>query len=519
MKRGSLLLLMMTIASSMAYGQGKNWRDDFDKFKKENITEFQDFRRQAFEKYRDFVRQAWTEFKGEPPRQIPKEEEVLPVLSRDVDIATESWFSDLLKEIAKPFKRGSKKTGKVKAVKGEGEEIAHQQTISPEETHIQPEPEHKVEESHELQNNYRGFRVFGTEYKVRIGDNCRPVLKGLMPNEVADAMEVFSSSQFDNLLFDCLQERKKHHLSDWAYYQMIQAITNEFYGVGSNEGTLVMAFLFSQSGYKVRLAQDDDHLYMLVATHHKIYNRAYINCDNEDYYLLDGRSIKTIFLCPAHFEKEGSLSLQMSAEQDFSPNPTPQRTITSKKNHDFSFTITSNKNYLDFYNEYPRSYIGDNYMTQWVMYAETPLEKGVRNQLYPKMREKLRGLSQAEQVQQLLWWIQTGLQYAFDDDVWGGDRPFFGEESLFYPYCDCEDRSILFSHFVRDLLGLDVALVHYPGHLAAAVAFTDDVKGNYYLHDGRKFVICDPTIIPGQIGQIMEHYSDAKATLMLLRRQ
>ena len=146
------------------------------------------------------------------------------------------------------------------------------------------------------------------------------------------------------------------------------------------------------------------------------------------------------------------------------------------------------------------------------------MEQGIREQLYPPMREKLKGLSQGEAVQQLLWWVQTGLVYEFDEELWGTDRPFFGEESLFYPYCDCEDRAILFSHLVRDLLHLDVALVYYPGHLAAAVAFTENVDGNYYKCDGRNFTVCDPTIVPGRVGEVMELVANEPATLMLLRR-
>lgn len=56
----------------------------------------------------------------------------------------------------------------------------------------------------------------------------------------------------------------------------------------------------------------------------------------------------------------------------------------------------------------------------------------------------------------ILNWVQTGSEYEYDDKVWRHDRAFFAEETLYYPYCDCEDRSILFSRFVRDLLGLDV---------------------------------------------------------------
>ena len=34
---------------------------------------------------------------------------------------------------------------------------------------------------------------------------------------------------------------------------------------------------------------------------------------------------------------------------------------------------------------------------------------------------------------------------------------------------NCEDRAILFTRIVRDLLGLKCILIYYPGHLASAV--------------------------------------------------
>ena len=240
--------------------------------------------------------------------------------------------------------------------------------------------------------------------------------------------------------------------------------------------------------------------------------------------------VENFGICEASFPKESSLSLQITASQQFSDNPTMQRTITSRYNGDFSFTITSNKNYIDFYDTYPSSTINNNFMSRWAMYANTPMEGGIKDQLYPPMKAKLQGLSQKEAVQQLMWWIHGAIDtegkiknancflYNYDDNVWGYDRNFFAEETLFYPYCDCEDRSILLSHLVRDLLDLDVVLVYYPGHLAMAVNFTEPVKGDYVMLDGRKFIVCDPTYIGCHVGETMAGMEDQPVTAILLNR-
>jgi hypothetical protein len=125
-------------------------------------------------------------------------------------------------------------------------------------------------------------------------------------------------------------------------------------------------------------------------------------------------------------------------------------------------------------------------------------------------------MSLVDAVQQILWWVQTGLEYGYDDQIWGYDRAFFGEESIYYPYCDCEDRAILMSHLVRDLLGLDVCLVYYPGHLATAIHFANDVKGDYLVLNGVRYTVCDPTYIGATIGMTMPGMDNNKATVILL---
>ena len=117
----------------------------------------------------------------------------------------------------------------------------------------------------------------------------------------------------------------------------------------------------------------------------------------------------------------------------------------------------------------------------------------------------------------LLNFVQTAFVYEYDDKVWGGDRAFFAEESLYYPYCDCEDRSILFSRLVRDLLGLKVLLVYYPGHLATAVCFTDNVTGDYISLNNQKYVVCDPTYIGAPVGATMPDMDNGKAKVILLQ--
>ena len=140
----------------------------------------------------------------------------------------------------------------------------------------------------------------------------------------------------------------------------------------------------------------------------------------------------------------------------------------------------------------------------------------MKETLYPQLLDVIGGLSDYEAVDRLCNWVQTAFEYEYDDKVWGADRAFFADETLYYPYCDCEDRSILLTRVVRDLLGLRCALVYYPGHLATAIALGEDAKGDYIRMGGEKFLVCDPTYINAPIGRTIPGMDNQRASVMVL---
>ena len=332
---------------------------------------------------------------------------------------------------------------------------------------------------------------------------------------MASAWEILSGKGYDNTIRDCLELRIRHQLNDWAYLRMLDRVAQACVGNG-NEATLLLAYLYCQSGYKMRLGMEGDKLRLLYASKHAIYDTVYFDVGGESFYLY-GREAERLTVCEASFPKETSLSLWIPQAMNLADRRSEARTLTSERYPDFRMTVSVNRNLIDFMNDYPSSMIEDHFMTRWAMYANTPLEGGLRGELLPQFRNLLQGMGQKEAVERLLNWVQTAFVYEYDDKVWGGDRAFFAEESLYYPYCDCEDRSILFTRLVRDLLGLRCILVYYPGHLASAVEFTENVQGDFIQLGGNRFVVCDPTYIGAPIGRTMSGMDNETATVILLK--
>ena len=226
--------------------------------------------------------------------------------------------------------------------------------------------------------------------------------------------------------------------------------------------------------------------------------------------------MKRLNICQAAFPNEKPLSLQISTEPLLRQNASAQRSLQSKRYQDVKAVVNTNENLIKFFDSYPTSMIDNDFGTRWAMYANTPLSQQARQELYPALKRAISGKSQIDAVNRLLNFVQTAFVYEYDDKVWGCDRAFFADETLYYPYCDCEDRSILFSLLVRDLLGLKVVLVYYPGHLATAVNFTESVTGDYLAINGNRYVICDPTFIGAPVGATMPNMDNASAKVILL---
>lgn len=466
--------------------QTDEFREIYDNFRKEAKADYDDYRDEANAKYVEFMERAWKQYYALPAIPKPKDETVPPVILVDDD------ENKLIESIPIPIK----------------------DVVIPPEPEPQPEPILPIEERPIVGESRVKFVYGGTECKVRFSDDCIFRLYSCDNETLAGTWERLASGKYNNMIHDCLALRERMQLSDWAYLNMLVNMSEKCLGK-SNEAVLLAAFTYCQCGYRMRIGRADDKLYLLFASRHLIYDMSYYEIDGEKFYPLNC-DINRMEICGSSFPNEKSLSLYISKRQLFAIDGTEERILTSSRYTDMSFIVSVNKNLIDFYSSYPTSEVAGNFMTRWAMYANTPMEKEVAERLYPAMREKIKGMSQLAAVNKLLNWVQTAFVYEYDNKVWGSDRAFFPEESLYYPYCDCEDRSILFTRLIRDLLGLKCILVYYPGHLASAVCFAESVEGDFITLDGERYTVCDPTYIGASVGLTMPNMDNKSASVILL---
>lgn len=382
----------------------------------------------------------------------------------------------------------------------------------------QPQPVEPIKENKEVVET-NSFMFYGTPLEVRWGNAAQFKLTGKSEKAFANAYRELTRSDYDNLLHDCLDIRKKYNLCDWAYYKMLQSLSEAACGKDTDEAVFLQGMLFHQSGYQMRFAYEPGNykLHLLSRMEGVPYNHNYWSVDGKLFFLLDGSKAENLHICEATYPKEKEMSLGIPNLPELKKDLSDSRKIISRSVN-MEAQVSVNKNMIQFFNDYPTSCSNNDIMSRWAYYANTPVSPEVKEQLYPQLRSRLTNSTKLMAANALLNWVQLGFEYALDEKVWGYDRAFFAEESLYYPFCDCEDRAILYSHLIRDLLGLDVVLVFYPGHLYTAVCFDEDVKGDYIMVNGRKFTVADPTYYNAAVGKTMSSMDNSKAQVILLNK-
>lgn len=510
-------------------------KNEYKTLRTEQRKEYEEYRKQLNAEYAEYMRQAWPEYKVKPAKPVPpRKEPPKPVVKTPEEPATLPVILPVPQEepVVEPAIVPAEEPTEEPAepiVEPETEPVAEpeeEDTDEPEEVVLpfdevvplaepaQPVvPAIPLPEVTPVATSVPGhtFSYYGTSCKIAgMNSTHRFVLAGVKEEHVADAWVTLAAEKYLSVLAQCAEYREKLNLCDWGYVRFLQEMTTSFFTAShSNEAVLMQIYLLVQSGYRVRMARCDNSLVLLLPIEHDVYDYSYLTVDGIPYYVIDdgARSGRSFYVYDRAFPQEMALSLYMPSPPSLQAvgTKTVERTLTSKKQ--VSVTVETDRNLIDFYNDYPVS-------SQWGFYSSASLSQEIKSELYPTLRHYIDGMGSAEAANLLLNFVQTAFEYKTDDEQFGYERPLFGDETFFYPYCDCEDRSILYSILVRDLLDLDVVLLNYPGHLATAVKFKEDVIGDYILLNDGKYIVCDPTYIGASIGEAMPDCRDEKAVIV-----
>ncbi len=489
-------MFCLTFSGIYAQSDFDEWRkqsnQDFDTFKAKSEKEFRDFREKSNAEFAEFMSRSWEEFRAFQGIPAPKSPDPVKQPTIEPD----------RKPTADPLPFG--KVTPLSTPEPRPQPVAPIKIPAPTPAPVTPEtPTPKPVKS------TFSFLFFNTDCKVSLDHTLRFSLRDISEKSVSQTWKTLSGNQYDALISDCIFLRNQLNLSDWGYMLLLKTLSEQFLNKESNEAVLLQMFILTQSGYKVRIARIGDHLALLIPFREILYEYSYTNIGGIKYFVIDKNSGGQSFYVFNHeFPKEQYFSWQ-TGQPKLAEKLSAPKTFTSARYPEIQAKVQTNQNLIDFYNNYPMS-------SDWNLYVLAGLSETVKQSLYPALKDGIAGKSKSEAAEILLRFLQTTFQYQTDGQQFGYERPFFADENFFYSYNDCEDRSILYALLVKDLLGLEVVLLHYPGHLATAVHFPENISGDYLSIDGKKFIVCDPTFIGASIGRAMTQYKNVSANVIKL---
>ena len=373
----------------------------------------------------------------------------------------------------------------------------------------QPKPKAKPAVQSSLQKEfYPSVAINYCNTKLYIDASMKGVINITSSQEcaVADGYEALCRSNYKPLIANCQQAQKDFRLNDWGVFLFVktaaEALCND-----ENSCIVMQQFLLNELGYRAKMARrgDRNQLLLFVATDCMVYGHPYFTKEGLNYYNINGTEACTFYMCNQD-SKKAKTPVAMRLNNVPALNSGVVSRQRTNKAGNVSVSVNVSKSLMDFYASMPQCDYG--------VYAKAPVAGSLAQEVLGALRPLVQGKSEVDAANLLLNFVQTGFKYATDEEQFGFEKPFFVEELFYYPACDCEDRSVLFGWLVRELLGLDVVYLDYPNHIATAVQFKGDVKGDFLTVDGKRYTVCDPTYIGASIGMTMPNLRSAGVSIL-----
>ena len=468
-----LICILMVVDAIPLFAQNDTLKDEyqkeFDSFLNDSQQEFVSFKSKNDSVFYNFLKKSWKEFhlmEMERP-EIPKPDEQ-PILKG----AAKNKSYKI--EPATPHKT---------ILEDAGKQIRYNNV---------PEKYDKLDYISE----YAEVDFYGTTINFPVLEIKKTSGKIVNKEQIAT---FFKENANDETLLNTISFLKESVLqkkfNSYAYLMLLKKTASNYFD-NLNDQVLFVWFGLIKTGYDAKVAYNDNGVFLLVNFDVPVYSIPYLVNDGTKYYLIpfSGQTLKNqqVSSYPELYsENNQSVSLVLKELPDVTKD-IKQRIIHY---HGQNIPLVYNQNLINFYSSYPEC--------ELPVYFIPDLSQAAINSLSKYLSPKLDNKTTIEQVNLLLDFLQKGFPYETDNKQFGREKYLFAEESIAFPYSDCEDRAILLSHLIKHYTGLKTIGLAFPEHVSLAVALKDSIQGNYVEYNGLKYYICDPTYIGSKLGMIM----------------
>ena len=484
------IILSLLCAAAIRPMSAQDIKQSFEEFRQSLRKDYADFRQSLLDNYDKYLEGIWNEynaFRGVQRDTVPKPVEA-PVAPKDNE---------------PPLVRESDPVVDVAPIPDRITEPV-----------IQDPVQRPVVTPPEVADN--AFDFYGIRIAIPVAD-AGTCPDRVATNEYAALWRQFKQKDIDRRVVPALrQTASSYKLNDWFTFQMVRTYVASRYASSSAPLRVALShFLLCHLGYNVRLGQDKaDRPLLLVAFKQMVYAHTYSELNGQRFYVYydvlterESTEFLPFYTC--------ELPVEIPAGRPFDLLLTEAPLVPHKAHHyrigvdGLMISGELNANLMPMIYRYPQMDVE--------CYAYSMLCPDVRRAVVTQLREQLQGLPRLQAVNTLLQFVQYAFEYAKDPEQHGFEKPYFFEELLFYPKCDCEDRSVFYSYLLWEVLGVENQLVFFPGHACVAVRLDESISGTCYRYEGHDYYISDPTYIGSVTGECMPVYLNTRPETALSR--
>lgn len=474
-----ILFLLLIVNNPSLYGQTNSkeaMEEDFEKFKNASKKEFQQYKDERDKEFADLLKKSWTTFDLENSKEPPK----VPLPPKQPEKLPQA-----------PKQNDDKKIPSIKPVSI---------IFSTDEPVIKITPNNQ---NHLLPLNKKisFYNVDITiDYQTEMISHCSEI------NEkgVSDYWNTLSNTNYPFLLEEINNIGSKLQLNDWGYFDLINKISDELVS-DKNDRILFCFFMLSHLNFDVKVAKKNNDFILLLPFETIVYKKSFITIDNTKYYIIGDDSEGTVYTFKQRFSNANkSFNLSLSKNIKLGNDYTSKNIYLKKTEKNIE--IKYNTNLINFYSQIP--------MSDLTVFFNSKLDPITENSLISAISPLIENKNELEAVNIILEFVQKSFEYKTDVEQFGYEKFYFPEDMFYYPFSDCEDRSILFSHLVKSILKLDVIGLEYSTHAACAVKFNTDINGDAIILNEKKYIICDPTYIGASAGMAMPQFLNEKPKII-----
>ena len=465
------ILPLLFFAFSFSYSQ-----QDYQKWLRKQQRQLQEFKDARDKAFVEFLQREWRAmqlFQGLVPDETPKPTEVPKTALKEIPAVPSTIIKDIHLPEA-PLRKSAEAIDWLKS-----------------------KPTVKEEQV--------SFSFFNRELQLNIDKTIIniEVDNPINSQQISNFWSAMSLTDYENLLRQAEQLREKMNLNDWGFCLFWNELGRNIYSDQKNKRHLFVWYLLTKGNYEAKVGYNEKQVYLLLPTQQVIYGAPYFDMNQKRYYLISFE--RGMIDAKEVYTYEGSYpKAEVLVSMNIKNSPLINQIIETKelrfnyfgKEHEIHLQLK--KDAIDFFQHYPQ--------TEYPIYFNASLSPEANYSLLSQLKPIIEGKTEIEAVNILLRFVQLAFAYKTDASQFNQEKPFFAEETLFYPFSDCEDRAVLFAHLVHNLVNLKVIGLDYPGHLATAVKFNSELKGDFVEYQGEKYIVCDPTFINANVGQSMPRF-------------